>query len=74
MPREEHEGAVSITRTSNEEMVEGRTIEIRVRVGHHRKFAVVRMTPHDFAMALTGLSEVPATVQTNAIAPKEMPS
>jgi hypothetical protein len=56
-----HDGTVTFSRTSNEDAHGGRCVTITVKVGR-RRVALVELTPHDFGMALTGLSEVPATI------------
>lgn len=57
------EGTVTISRTSNPDARSGRCILIKVKVGRST-VAQVELTPEDFALALTGLSEVPASIKT----------
>jgi len=58
-----HACSVTITRNSSD------VVRIAIQDEESRvKVAMVEMTPHDFAMALTGLSEVGASVEYGALA------
>jgi hypothetical protein len=61
-----------ITRTDGNDEAE-QAIWLRVQVGRKR-VAEIEMTPEDFALALTGRSEVPATYRGTPSVPKEGPN
>jgi hypothetical protein len=56
-------GSITITRNSSD------TIRVAIRDSASRtQFVTVEMSPHDFAMALTGLAEVEANVSVCGLA------
>jgi hypothetical protein len=58
-----HEGHMTISRVGGDAAAHSRSIRIMLRApGLGRKAVTVEVTPEDFALALTGLSEVPVGI------------